>query len=340
MCGCDNEDHCGLRVKLQGMGGKQGCWIVMVGKQTTSDAHPRDTHSSHPHCKSEGVFTHGLAHDVKKIVNEAFPGGVRQETSAEKLLDRLHQFLINHKSKAHNAIASLGDKHESFKQQFRQHLKNTKNRNASALAASPFDMRELCRKKALHIPTSYIPRDNCQSAKELTQALGLSDPDKCMLACLGSGHPLKLCKAHQEKENKERTKKVGPSKLSQEQGELLGALVAFSPATLFKLLEGGKGPKGTRFRGLDGTHGCIRGHQLITHALNEFRHRDAQSEPTSSFSMGRRHCGACMLFSCDAGDQGFAVAEVHRQSMQMRLWTSGEEEEQSRNEGCVQTSQL
>jgi hypothetical protein len=140
----------------------------------------------------------------------------------------------------------------------------------------------LCRKNALKIPICYIPRENYQSTAELAQALGLSDPDTCLLAHLGSGHPLQLYKAHQEKENKERTKKVGPMKLSNEQKELLGGLVAFSPATICKLLEGGKGPKGTRFRGLDGTHGCIRGFQLITHALHEFRYRDAQNEPTSS----------------------------------------------------------
>jgi hypothetical protein len=280
--GCDNREHCGLRVKLQQMGGKQGSWIVMAGKRTSDDAHPRDTHSSHPHCESEGVFAHGLTHDVKMIIDEAFPGGVRQEISAEKLLDRLHQFLITHKSKAYNAIASFGDTYESFKLQFRQYLKNTKNRNASALAASPYDIRNLCQKKALEIPIGYVARENYQSAEELAQALGLSDPDTCLLVYLGSGHPLKLYKAHQEKENKKRTKKVGLSKLSKEQEELLGALVAFSPATLFKLLEGGKGPKGTRFRGLDGTHGCIRGYQLITHALHEFRYRDAKNEPTSS----------------------------------------------------------
>jgi hypothetical protein len=115
------------------MGGKQGSWIVMAGKQRASDEHPRDTHSSHPHCESEGVFRHGLTHDVKTIINEAFPGGVKLEISAEKLLDRVHQLLINHKSKACNAIASSGDKYESFKLQFRQYLKNAKNRNASAL---------------------------------------------------------------------------------------------------------------------------------------------------------------------------------------------------------------
>ena len=255
---------------------------MMVGKQRTSDAHPRDTHSSHPHCESEGVFAHGLTHDVKTIINEAFPGGVRQDISAEKLLDRVHVFLINHKSKAYNAVASIGDKYESFKLQFRQYLKNTKTRNASAHAGSVFDIGELCRKHALRIPIGYIPRENYQSAKELAQALGLSDPDTCLLTYLGSGQPLTLYKAHQEKENKERTKKVGPSKLSEERKELLGGLVAFSPATLFKLLEGGKGPKGTRFRGHDGTHGCIRGHQLITNALHELRYRDCKNEPTLS----------------------------------------------------------
>jgi hypothetical protein len=85
----------------------------MAGKRTSDDAHPRDTHSSHPHCESEGVFAHGLTHDVKMIIDEACPGGVRQEISAEKLLDRLHQFLITHKSKAYNAIASFGDTYES-----------------------------------------------------------------------------------------------------------------------------------------------------------------------------------------------------------------------------------
>jgi hypothetical protein len=42
------------------------------------------------------------------------------------------------------------------------------------------------------------------------------------------------------------------------------------------------GPKGTRFRGHDGTHGCIRSHQLITNALHEFRYRDAFGKPTLS----------------------------------------------------------
>jgi hypothetical protein len=280
--GCDNKADCALRVKLQHMGGEQGSWIVMVGKGETDDARRKDAHSSHQDCESKGIFAYGLTHVVKMIINEAFPSGIRKTISTDILLDQVHQFLIDHKSEEYNSIAKTGHKYESFKAQLRNYLKHTKTKNAPPPAASPFGIRELCQKHALHIPHGYIPRDDYQSAEDLAEALGNLDVNHCLLIHLGSGKPFELYKAHQEKEKKEKNNRESQGKLSAQRRELFGGLVAYSIATIFKLLEGGRGPKGTRFRGHDGTHGCIRSHQLITNALHELRYRDAQSKPTLS----------------------------------------------------------
>jgi hypothetical protein len=278
---CENKAHCALRVKLQQMGGEQGSWMVMVGKGETNDGRPKYEHSSHHHCASEGILAHGLTHDVKGIIDAAFPLGISKQMSRGTLLDHVHQFLLDHASEEYNLIASTPDKYEPFKLQVGDYLKNMKKKNAPPPAASPGDLRDTCQKQALRIPDSYVPRADYESAEQLAQALG-KPVNACLLTHLGSGKPMELYKAHQEKENKARTKKEGPTKLSAQQQELLGALVVYSPATLFKLLEGGRGPKGTRFRGHDGTHGCIGNHQLITNALHEFRYRDSQGKPTLS----------------------------------------------------------
>ena len=279
--GCDNKQHCGLRVKLQQMGGEQGNWIVMVGKGENDGHHPKGSHSLHQDCKSKGLFAHGLTHHVKAIIDKAFPSGFRKDIAERTLLDQVHKFLIHHESEEYNLIANTAHLYESFKLQFKEYIKNTKTKNAPPPASSPFDIRDLCRKHTLNIPEDYIPRSDFKSAKELATALKI-DVNACLLTHLGSGRPLELYTAHQKKENNDRTKKESPAKLSAQRGELLGALVAFSPATIFKLLEGGRGPKGTRFRGHDGTHGCIGRHQLITHALHELRYRDIQFKPTLS----------------------------------------------------------
>ena len=160
---------------------------------------PRDARSSLHRCESPGVFARGSSHDVKGIIEKAFPGGVRQDASAEKFLDPVQELLIDHKSEARSAIATTARTRESFKLQLRKCLKSAKSSNASALAPSPFDTRELRRKCALRTPTGCVPRDDCESAKQLARALGQSNPSTRLLARLDSGRPLELCKAHQEK---------------------------------------------------------------------------------------------------------------------------------------------
>ena len=271
VCERENKDRSALRAKPEQMGGKQeGTWMVMVGKGETEGRHLKDARSSRHLCVSEGVFARGLAHDMKMIVDEALPSGIRKERPADACLDQVHQFLLH----AVQIDRQRRREVRVFQTSTSKLSKERKQEERSATCREPF-ARELCQKHALCTPCGCTPCNNCESAEQLVQALGTSDASASLLTHLGSGRPFELCKAHEEKESKERTKQEGLAALH----ELLGALVARSPVTLHELSEGRGGPKGARFRGHDGTSGRVAGQQLIPNTLHELRHPDDQGKP-------------------------------------------------------------
>jgi hypothetical protein len=231
----------------------------------------------------------GVPAEIRKIVDAMI--SVNDQVKPNEVLTKIKEHIVVDLPSDHplKSIATVDHLWEDVHLKVTNYLKYKRRQNSGDYTARTVqDIIELCEQYSLDIPGTYLARDDYKTAEELAEALGIDDVDQMILVHLGSGPILHELLTSVKEENKGLSEKEMRELVKKAKSQVIVAIIACSPALLFRLLQLAKLPTGLRSIYRDGTHGTLLcGSKLVTHLVSgDVRHRKSQNKVTSKHAVG------------------------------------------------------